>query len=310
MFRVGVVCPQRRGALWCRRAGSPVKTIVPIKVSAVVIGDAEQGRAPSHPQGVHRRRARQDRHPARLRPAAAAVRDDSDVQGHGVYNGAKCPTCSCLSDGAQAGRRVPRALIMAMPFATADADGVTTHPKATINNGARYIYFYVVAVLGPRHGVQQPIAADDHQARPPGRWQYRLDFEMSAQPGRSSPASRCAAEGLHATFGSRELDRAAPTARRTHNAAPARRGALQPGKAAPARSAPSRAEDRLRRCSAQCTPGSSPPHRGSSSPRRCSSPRRPWRPRQLDRPTAAPSGCPARASERVEAEASVRGSDR
>ena len=149
--------------------------IVPIKVTAIVKVMPNKAGTPKHPQ-----------------PIKVDVRGTIDIPHDydpplvesvtiwtdrgGIYNGHKFPICNFQALRRSGPEVCPRRSIMGNATFKADADGVTTYPKATIiNGGATKIYIY--AMLSQPARVREALVMTITKLSS-GPWGYRLHLKI------------------------------------------------------------------------------------------------------------------------------------
>jgi hypothetical protein len=196
MFRVGIAV-LAAAALFGVATLAFGQDLVPITVKVVVKVLPNKAGTPSHPQGVK----------VDVRGTIDIPHDYDPplvesvtiwVGKGGIYNGAKFPICNFKALQRSGPNVCPARSIMGHATFKADADGVTTYPKATIiNGGATRIYFY--AVLSQPARVREALVMTVTELTS-GPWHYRLFFKI---PRRLQIVAGIPlrAEAFHAFFG-------------------------------------------------------------------------------------------------------------
>jgi hypothetical protein len=173
-FRVGIAA-LAAAALLSVAALAFGQDIVPIKVHVVVKVTPNKAGTPAHPQGVRTDVRGTIDIPHDYDPPL--VESVTIWIGKGaLYNGAKFPICNFQALQRSGPGICPTRSIMGHATFKADADGVTTYPKATIiNGGATKVYIY--AMLSQPARVREALAMTVTKL-PSGPWTYRLHLKI------------------------------------------------------------------------------------------------------------------------------------
>ena len=174
MFRVGIAV-LAAAALWVVVALAFGQEIVPIKVKVIAKVTPNKAGTPSHPQGIKLDvRGTIDIPHDYDPPLVESV--TVWIGPGGIYNGAKFPVCNFQALQRSGPGVCPARSIMGHATFKADADGVTTYPKATIiNGGATKVYIY--AMLSQPARVREALVLSVTKLTS-GPWKYRWHLKI------------------------------------------------------------------------------------------------------------------------------------